>query len=131
MVDPEYLHDRVTEFEEFRDFVADYAPEKIGPECGVPAELIRKAARLYAAARPSMAFHGLGVTEHTQGTEGVMTIVNLALLTGNLGKRGAGVNPLRGQNNVQGSAHMGCDPGILTGSAAISGPGSCTARRLR
>jgi formate dehydrogenase major subunit len=66
-----------------------------------------------------MAMHGLGMTEHYQGTEGVMTIVNLALLTGNIGKPGAGVNPLRGQNNVQGSAHMGCDPGILTGSVTI------------
>src|SRR5687768_702291 len=66
-----------------------------------------------------MCFHGLGMTEHTQGTEGVMTIVNLALLTGNIGKPGSGVNPLRGQNNVQGSAHMGCDPGILTGSITI------------
>ena len=119
LADQDFIAQRVTEFEEFRKFVADYAPEKIGPECDVPSELIRKAARLYAGAKPSMAFHGLGMTEHTQGTEGVMTIVNLALLTGNLGKRGAGVNPLRGQNNVQGSAHMGCDPGILTGSAAI------------
>jgi formate dehydrogenase major subunit len=119
LVDEQFLKERVTEFEEYRAFVADYAPEKVGPECGVPAELIRKAARMYASAKPSMAFHGLGMTEHTQGTEGVMTVVNLALLTGNLGNRGGGVNPLRGQNNVQGSAHMGCDPGILTGSAAI------------
>lgn len=119
LVDKEFIRDRVTEFEEFRDFVAEYPPEKIGPECDVPAELIRRTARLYAGAKPSMCFHGLGMTEHTQGTEGVMTIVNLALLTGNLGIRGAGVNPLRGQNNVQGSAHMGCDPGILTGSATI------------
>jgi formate dehydrogenase major subunit len=66
-----------------------------------------------------MCFHGLGVTEHTQGTEGVMCLVNLALLTGNLGKRGSGINPLRGQNNVQGAAHMGCDPGILTGSVSL------------
>ena len=119
LVDEDFLRDRVTEFEDFCAFVDDYPPEKVGPGCGVPAELIRKAARLYATGKPSMAFHGLGMTEHTQGTEGVMTIVNLALLTGNLGRRGAGVNPLRGQNNVQGSAHMGCDPGILTGSAAI------------
>jgi formate dehydrogenase major subunit len=62
-----------------------------------------------------MAFHGLGMTEHVQGTEGVMCLVNLALLTGNIGRRGAGINPLRGQNNVQGSAQMGCEPGSLTG----------------
>jgi formate dehydrogenase major subunit len=66
-----------------------------------------------------MAFHGLGMTEHVQGTEGVMALVNLALLTGNFGKPGTGVNPLRGQNNVQGSAHMGCEPGSLTGFVPI------------
>src|SRR5205085_9161769 len=63
--------------------------------------------------------HGLGMSEHTQGTEGVMCLVNLALLTGNLGNPGAGVNPLRGQNNVQGSAHMGCEPSNLTGYVAL------------
>jgi formate dehydrogenase major subunit len=66
-----------------------------------------------------MCFHGLGMTEHVQGTEGVMCLVNLALLTGNFGKVGSGVNPLRGQNNVQGSAHMGCEPGHLTGFVPI------------
>ncbi len=67
-----------------------------------------------------MCFHGLGVTEHVQGTEGVMCLVNLAALTGNLGRPGAGVNPLRGQNNVQGAAHIGCDPGALTGGASLT-----------
>lgn len=66
-----------------------------------------------------MTFHGLGVTEHSQGTEGVRSLTNLALLTGNLGKRGTGLNPLRGQNNVQGAAHMGCDPSRVTGYAQI------------
>ncbi len=67
-----------------------------------------------------MSIHGLGLTEHTQGTEGVMALVNLALLTGSLGKAGSGVNPLRGQNNVQGSAHMGCEPAHLTGYARVA-----------
>lgn len=119
LADAEFIATRVTEFEEFKTFVADYTPEAVAERCGVDAELIRKAARIYASQKPSMAMHGLGMTEHLQGTEGVMTIVNLALLTGNIGKAGAGVNPLRGQNNVQGSAHMGCDPGILTGSVTI------------
>jgi formate dehydrogenase major subunit len=119
LTDPEFIRTRVTEFDEFREFVADYSPEAVAERCGVDAKLIRKAARIYATNTPSMAMHGLGMTEHLQGTEGVMSIVNLALLTGNIGKHGAGVNPLRGQNNVQGSAHMGCDPGILTGSVTI------------
>ncbi len=67
-----------------------------------------------------MCLHGLGLTEHVQGTQGVMALINLALLTGNLGRRGAGVNPLRGQNNVQGAALMGCDPGSLTGSQPLA-----------
>jgi formate dehydrogenase major subunit len=66
-----------------------------------------------------MCFHGLGLTEQRQGTEGVMCLINLALLTGNFGKPGSGVNPLRGQNNVQGAAHMGCEPGNLTGMLAL------------
>jgi formate dehydrogenase major subunit len=119
LVDEEFIRDRVTEFEEFRSFVAEYSPESVADICGVDAGAIRRAARLYASEKPAMSMHGLGMTEHMQGTEGVMCIVNLALLTGNIGKRGAGVNPLRGQNNVQGAAHMGCDPGILTGSIGI------------
>ena len=66
-----------------------------------------------------MTFHGLGITEHTQGTDAVVCIANLALLTGNVGRPGSGVNPLRGQNNVQGSAHMGCEPDFLTGFAPV------------
>ncbi len=119
LADTDFIKTRVREFEEFRAFVADYSPEAVAERCGVDAGLITQAARIYASEKPSMAMHGLGMTEHLQGTEGVMSIVNLALLTGNIGKPGSGVNPLRGQNNVQGSAHMGCDPGILTGSIAI------------
>ena len=120
LFDRHFIDERVAEFDEFCNFIAQFSPEKAEEICGVSAKLIREAARLYANAKPSMCFHGLGVTEHTQGTEGVMTLVNLALLTGNIGKRGAGVNPLRGQNNVQGAAHMGCDPGILAGGVSIA-----------
>lgn len=119
LFDRNFIDDRVLEFEEFCSFVSDYSPEKVADRCGVDAELIRRAARLYATEKPAMCFHGLGITEHVQGTEGVMCIVNLALLTGNIGKPGTGVNPLRGQNNVQGAAQMGCDPGILTGSISL------------
>ena len=120
LYDEEFLGRRVTEFGEFSDFVKQFAPDAVASICGVSADLIRQAARLYATEKPSICFHGLGVTEHTQGTEGVMCLVNLALLTGNIGKPGTGINPLRGQNNVQGAAHMGCDPGILTGSAPVN-----------
>ena len=120
LFDRQFTTERVAEWDEFCHFIKEFSPENVEADCGVKAELIRKAARLYASAKPSMCFHGLGVTEHTQGTEGVMCLVNLALLTGNIGKPGTGINPLRGQNNVQGAAHMGCDPGILTGSVSLN-----------
>lgn len=120
LCDETFLADRVTDIEEFREFTKQYAPEKVAELCGVEAQQIRQAARLYATTKPAMCVHGLGMTEHTQGTDGVMCLVNLALLTGNIGKPGAGINPLRGQNNVQGSAHMGCEPGNLTGYVPIA-----------
>ena len=119
LVDYEFAAERVAEQDTFFEFIKEFTPEKAASICGVDAGLIRQAARLYATAKPAICFHGLGVTEHTQGTEGVMCLVNLALLTGNLGKPGTGINPLRGQNNVQGAAHMGCDPEILTGSVSL------------
>lgn len=119
LLDQDFAAGRVDGLENFSTFIHDYAPEKVAQACGIPAATIRAAARLYAGAKPAMCFHGLGVTEHTQGTEGVMTLINLALLTGNLGKPGAGINPLRGQNNVQGAAQMGCDPNALTGAQSI------------
>lgn len=115
LVDERTLRERIRDFDAFQDFIAAWTPERAAGICGVDAELIREAARLYATGRPAMCFHGLGMTEHVQGTEGVVCLVNLALLTGNFGKPGTGVNPLRGQNNVQGSAHMGCEPANLTG----------------
>jgi formate dehydrogenase major subunit len=119
LADTDFLATRVSDWEAFRSFVQQWPPERAAALCGTPPEDIRAAARLYATAKPAMSFHGLGLTEHVQGTEGVMALINLALLTGNIGKAGSGINPLRGQNNVQGAAHMGCDPSILTGSVAI------------
>jgi len=120
LYDEQFATERVGEWDEFCNFIQGFPPEQVEGICDVKADLIRQAARLYATGKPSMCFHGLGVTEHTQGTEGVMCLVNLALLTGNIGKPGTGINPLRGQNNVQGAAHMGCDPGILTGSVSLN-----------
>ncbi|MBK5292282.1 MAG: formate dehydrogenase subunit alpha [Acidobacteriia bacterium] len=120
LFDAEFISARASDWEQFRTFIREWPPERMAGHCGVAAGLIREAARLYATAKPSMIIHGLGVTEQAQGTEGVICLVNLALLTGNFGKPGTGVNPLRGQNNVQGSAHMGCEPEHLPGYADIS-----------
>lgn len=119
LVDRDFLAGRVDGVEGFTEFVAPWLPEKAGEICGVPPDAIVSAARLYAGRRPAMCLHGLGLTEQLQGTQGVMALVNLALLTGNVGRPGGGINPLRGQNNVQGAAVMGCDPGTLTGSVRL------------
>ena len=130
LCDEAFVAERVEGFGEFRAFIASYSPEAVAGQCGVDAAEIRAAARLYATAGPAMCFHGLGVTEHRQGTEGVMALVNLALLTGNLGRAGSGVNPLRGQNNVQGAAHMGCEPAHLPGYAELAEARAPCRRRL-
>ncbi len=119
LYDESFLKERVGKWEEFQKFIKSWSPESVAPLCGVEPWKIREAARLYAVEKPAMSFHGLGLTEHTQGTEGVMCLVNLALLTGNLGRAGTGINPLRGQNNVQGAAQMGCDPDSLTGAIPL------------
>jgi formate dehydrogenase major subunit len=117
--DTDYIGSRTESFDAFRLLVAEWTPERVAELAGVRAEDIRAAARIYAETKPSMIFHGLGMTEHIQGTEGVRCLVNLSLLTGNMGKPGGGENPLRGQNNVQGSAHMGCEPSNLAGYTPI------------
>lgn len=119
LADLDYIRDRTDDFDAFRVLVTEWTPERAGELAGIDPEKIREAARIYATTKPSMIFHGLGMTEHTQGTEGVRCLVNLSLLTGNMGQPGGGENPLRGQNNVQGSAHMGCEPGNLAGFTPI------------
>jgi len=119
LVDEQFLRERVTELAEFREYIREFAPERVAGICDVPAETLRQAARLYATQSPSMSVHGLGMTEHIQGTEGIMAMINLALLTGNIGKPGCGINPLRGQNNVQGAPHMGSEPKLLAGYVPI------------
>ncbi|WP_028623503.1 formate dehydrogenase subunit alpha [Pseudomonas sp. Ant30-3] len=99
---------------------ADNSPEVLGPICGVDPADIRAAARLYAGAGNAAIYYGLGITEHSQGSTAVMGIANLAMATGNIGREGVGVNPLRGQNNVQGSCDMGSFPHELPGYRHIS-----------
>jgi formate dehydrogenase major subunit len=115
LADAAFLQSRTEGLEAFAASVQAWTPERAADICGVAAADIRRAARLYATVKPAMCLHGLGVTEHVQGTDGVTALAQLALLTGNVGRPGAGVNPLRGQNNVQGSAQMGCEPSRLTG----------------
>src|ERR1700731_4495946 len=96
------------------------SPEAVAKISGVPAETIRAAARLYATAGNGAIYYGLGVTEHSQGSTSVMAIANLAMATGNIGREGVGVNPLRGKNNVQGSFNMGSFPHEFSGYRHVS-----------
>jgi len=97
-------------FDGFKAHIADFSPEKMAPLCGIPAEQIRQSARLYATADRAMIFWGMGVSQHTHGTDNVRGLIALAGLTGNFGKRGTGLHPLRGQNNVQGASDAGLIP---------------------
>jgi formate dehydrogenase major subunit len=115
MADRTFINDRAEGWETYEPFIRRQTPQALEALTGVPASRVREAARRYATARRPMMLHGLGVTEHYQGSESVSLLCNLAILSGALGRRGVGVNPLRGQNNVQGAADMGCDPGFLPG----------------
>ncbi|MBF9022565.1 formate dehydrogenase subunit alpha [Rhodobacterales bacterium FZCC0069] len=114
-----YIRERCDwdEFEDYAEFISDprHSPEAVEALTGVPAAELRAAARLYATGGNGAIYYGLGVTEHSQGSTTVMGIANLAMLTGNVGREGVGVNPLRGQNNVQGSCDMGSFPHELPG----------------
>jgi formate dehydrogenase major subunit len=126
LVDEEFVRARC-EWDEFESWAAFVALPANSPEAseaftGVPAADLRAAARLYATGGNAAIYYGLGVTEHSQGTTTVMAIANLAMATGNLGKLGCGVNPLRGQNNVQGACDMGSFPHEFTGYRHVSDP---------
>ncbi|MED5619364.1 formate dehydrogenase subunit alpha [Ideonella sp. BN130291] len=120
----DYIAERCDDksFQQWREFVArpDNSPEAMEAVTGVPAAELRGAARLYATGGNAAIYYGLGVTEHAQGSTAVMAIANLAMATGNVGREGVGVNPLRGQNNVQGSCDMGSFPHELPGYRHIS-----------
>ncbi len=125
LVNEQFVRERCDwdEFQHWAEFVAEerHSPEAVAKLTGVPAETIRQAARLYATGGNGAIYYGLGVTEHSQGSTTVMAIANLAMATGNIGRPGVGVNPLRGQNNVQGSCDMGSFPHELSGYRHISG----------
>ncbi|MEH6635186.1 MAG: formate dehydrogenase subunit alpha [Halioglobus sp.] len=122
--DEAFIRERcdLEEFARWMAFIGDprHSPELMEVATGVPAEQLRAAARLYASAANGAIYYGLGVTEHSQGSTAVMGIANLAMLTGNLGREGVGVNPMRGQNNVQGSCDMGSFPHELPGYRHLS-----------
>jgi formate dehydrogenase major subunit len=113
LVDREFIAARTHDFERLRGSVADFSPEAMAPVCGVDARTLREVARLYASSRASMILWGMGVSQHTHGTDNARCLIALALATGQIGRPGTGLHPLRGQNNVQGASDAGLIPMML------------------
>jgi predicted molibdopterin-dependent oxidoreductase YjgC len=120
--DEEWMTTRTENLEPYKEMVALMTPEICSRLTTVPIPALEAAAHLYAAAGAAMSVHGLGMPEHSHGSEGVMSLSSLALLTGNVGRPGTGINPLRGQNNVQGSCDMGALPNVFTNYQSVSDP---------
>jgi formate dehydrogenase major subunit len=122
LLDRTFIERRTEGIEDWLATVKEYPPETVERLAGVPAEDIRRAARMYATSGASLCVHGLGVTEHRWGSHGVMALCDLALATGNIGRPGTGINPLRGQNNVQGASDSGCLPTHFVGYQPLDDP---------
>lgn len=122
LVDEEFVKTRTEGFDELAAIVKDYTPEKVAEICEIDADDLVKAAHIYAEADRAPIMYCLGVTEHHTGTEGVMSMSNMAMMVGKIGKAGCGVNPIRGQNNVQGACDMGASPIDYTGYQKLENP---------
>ena len=120
--DRPYIEGRTEGYEELRQVVLEYTPERVEQISGIPADDLRAAARMYAQSKPAAILYAMGITQHTTGTDNVKSCANLAMLTGNVGIVGGGVNPLRGQNNVQGACDLGGLPNVYPGYQIVTIP---------
>jgi len=120
LYDKDYVAARTEGLDELKAMVAKYTPEMVAEITGVPAEQIREAAHIMAANRPGALLYAMGITQHTTGHQNVLACANLQLLLGNVGMSGGGVNPLRGQNNVQGACDVGCLPNLYPGYQSVT-----------
>ena len=110
LTDVDFVRERVDNFEALRENVRGYSPEAMAPICGIAAETLREVARAFATAKCAMIFWGMGISQHVHGTDNARCLIALAAVTGQIGKRGSGLHPLRGQNNVQGASDAGLIP---------------------
>jgi formate dehydrogenase major subunit/formate dehydrogenase alpha subunit len=115
LADEKFIAERTENFDALKKTVSKYTPEHVESITGIPKDELAKAARMYANADTAAILYAMGITQHITGTDNVKSIANLAMVTGNIGRPGTGVNPLRGQNNVQGACDMACLPGNLPG----------------
>jgi formate dehydrogenase major subunit len=122
LVDRDYVDRHTENYEALRDLVAEYTPERVAPICGVEAETIRQVAIEFASAKQAVIFWGMGISQHTHGTNNARCLIALALLTGNIGKSGSGLHPLRGQNNVQGASDAGLIPMMYPDYQSVEDP---------
>jgi formate dehydrogenase major subunit len=120
LYDKEYVEGRTEGFDTMKEAVKKYTPDYVEKITGIPAADLTRAARLYATSKPGAIYYAMGITQHTTGTDNVMSLANLAMLTGNVGVEGGGVNPLRGQNNVQGACDMGALPNVFSGYQRVT-----------
>jgi len=117
--DKAFIKERTEDFEKLKPVLKDFTPEKAEAITTIPAEKIRTAARIYAGAETASIIYSMGITQHTTGTDNVLSLANLAILTGNVGAESTGVNPLRGQNNVQGACDLGALPNVYPGYQSV------------
>jgi formate dehydrogenase major subunit len=120
LTDPAFIAERVNRFEELKAGVEAFSPERMAPVCGIPAETIREVARAYATAKASMILWGMGVSQHVHGTDNARGLIALAAVSGQIGKPGSGLHPLRGQNNVQGASDAGLIPMMFPNYQRVS-----------
>ncbi len=123
LLNGEFVREKTEGFDQWKKSVEEFTPERVEGITGVPKEDIVRAARLYGLSRKAGIFYTMGITQHTCGTDNVRAIANLVMLTGNIGRESTGVNPLRGQNNVQGSSDAACMPNVYPGYQKIDMPG--------
>jgi len=120
LLDSSFVTERTENFEEFKESLRQFNLNYVEEITGVPKEKITEAARMYATHSPAAIFYAMGITQHSHGTDNVIAVANLAMLTGNIGKPGSGVNPLRGQNNVQGACDVGALPNVYPGYQSVA-----------
>lgn len=122
LMDRDFISARTEGFEEFEAALSSNTSEEASALTGVPSEKIQEAARLYAQSKPSSIVYSMGITQHSHGVDNILALADLAMMTGNVGRPSSGINPLRGQNNVQGSCDMGALPNVLPGYQAVTNP---------
>src|SRR5512132_1570258 len=122
LYDQQYIQTYVEGFGPFSETIKDFTPEEMAPICGIPADTLREVARTYARAKSAIIFWGMGISQHIHGTDNARCLIALALVTGQIGRPGTGLHPLRGQNNVQGASDVALIPMFYPDYQSVEDP---------